>query len=155
MRDPDSRNESLHVDYLMVHSRALRPVNSPPSWLSSIQKPVPRIAVNLFFFSLLTLPLVATAGHESASTPALKVSAPTETFSPDGLSPKIEWSERQVDELINSNIQSQQRTRLRAYEIAGVTAFTGGIMLVGAIAGGPATALAAGIGALTIYVVLD
>ena len=114
-----------------------------------------KIAIKLFFCSLLAMPLVATAGHESTSTPLLKVSGSTETISPDGLSPKIESSERQVEELINSNIQRQQRTRLRAYEIAGVTAFTGSVMLAGAIAGGPATALAAGIGALTIYTVLD
>jgi len=68
---------------------------------------------------------------------------------------ELESSERQVKELIDSNLQTQQRSRLRAYEVAGITALTGGMMLVGALAGGPAVALAAGIGTLTIYTVFD
>ena len=64
---------------------------------------------------------------------------------------QIEQSERSITELIDSDIQIYERTRPRAYEIAGVTAVTGSLMIVGALAGGVVTALAVGVGSLTIY----
>ncbi len=102
---------------------------------------------------MLTLP-VAMASHDAESS-SLTASTSQSSKSGESEQSKAESAAQQIEELINSDLQLKQRDRLRAYEAAGLTVLTGGMMLVGALAGGPVIAVAAGVSTLTIYMVLD
>lgn len=113
------------------------------------------LAILILTFPIL-LPLETYAGHGNSE---IAVEAEglliLEQESSQQVLERVDRSERQVEELIASDMQSQRRTRLKAYEAAGIAALTGGMMLVGALAGGPVMALAAGVGTLTIYTAFD
>lgn len=111
------------------------------------------VVLTLVLASMLTFP-AAMASHEAGSS-NLAASTSQSPKSMESEQSHAESATQQIEELINSDLQLKQRDRLRAYEAAGLTALTGGMMLVGALAGGPALAIAAGVSTLTIYVVLD
>jgi len=111
------------------------------------------VVLTLVLASMLTLP-VAMASHDAESS-SLTASTSQSSKSGESEQSKAESAAQQIEELINSDLQLKQRDRLRAYEAAGLTVLTGGMMLVGALAGGPVIAVAAGVSTLTIYMVLD
>ncbi len=109
----------------------------------------------VLIFMIIILPAESSYAETENNSPEIINSMSKSQTVSEQLLTQIEQSERSITELIDSDIQIYKRTRLRAYEIAGVTAVTGSLMIVGALAGGVVTALALGVGSLTIYTAIN
>ena len=101
------------------------------------------------FFLILVIPQVGYGSHDP--TEPIRPPAGAET---DPATESHQDSEpNPIQDLIISELQTQQLSRLRMLETTGVAALTGGMLLLGAVAG-PVTALLAGTSTLAIYIML-
>jgi hypothetical protein len=127
---------------------AILPISSAKHYHRHEFNAVPKLL--FFFFLILMIPQAGYGSHDQAEP----IRPPTSAETDPATESHRDSEPNTIQDLVISEIQTQQLSRLRRLETAGVAALTGGMLLLGAVAGGPVTALIAGTSTLAIYIML-